>query len=66
MKNTNVESKLAELDFSRFSKVKGSLFNKLTAMSMSGRVGITRLSEENLDWVVAAGTTVINNKKTRA
>lgn len=62
MERFNVESKLADMDFSRFSKVKGSLFNKLTAMSMAGRMGITRLSESNLDLVVAAGTPTMAQK----
>lgn len=47
--NDKIEKELRGTDFSKFSKVKGRLFNKLMDM------GATQMSEGDLDMIVAAG-----------
>ena len=59
--NDKLESKLAGIDFSRFSKVKGSLLNRLLTQNMMSGLGglsVSRMNDMELDMVVAAGTAV--------
>ena len=65
MTKTNIEDKLMEFDFSRFSKVKESLREEL---KMARRRKSKKLSTFELDEVVAAGQFEIveQNKKLSA
>ena len=60
--NDKLESKLAEIDFSRFSKVKGSLLNRLLTQNMMSGLGglsVSCMNDMELDMVVAAGTAMV-------
>lgn len=56
MLEKNIEKELAGVDFSRFSKVKGRLFNRLMDLESS------RMAYNDLDMVVAAGTGATGKK----
>ena len=58
----NIEQELKEMDFSRLSKVKDSLFKSLIQERAAGRV---ELYEEDLDFLAAAGNNVLPNDKNK-